>query len=77
MGDVIKPWHEAPPCPKCKGPIAPFEARGNHGPPQGDGSHLLCVACGHDWRETDGRTIAWAWWSQGAYAGCVAAGGRP
>ena len=60
-----KPWHMAPTCDDCCGPITPADdlPRGNRP------GHMRCCACGRDWLDDDLSVITRAWWSAGAYEG--------
>lgn len=70
MSGSIKPWHDAPLCPKCTdGPLTPY-MDGPHST-FGEPHQLRCCACGHCVNETDPKRIAQAWWSAGAYEGHV------
>lgn len=60
-----KPWHMAPACDGCGGPITPACDHPNGPRP----AHLRCCACGRDWIEDDLSVITRAWWSAGAYEG--------
>jgi hypothetical protein len=46
-------WSDCPPCPGCKRPCGT-------GRPSLPSGSLRCVACGHEWRETDPERIAQA-----------------
>jgi hypothetical protein len=72
----LKPWHNAPACPKCATTVATPAAIDIPSEWAPDFSiaveQLRCPACGASWYETDITKVVQAWWSAGAYAGKTA-----
>ncbi len=70
----LHPQHDAPMCAHCQcQTVTPMALYGSLLAFRCDDMReMVCVACGHTYREEGDARVARAWWSAGAYAGSEA-----